>query len=339
MGDTVYINKDGSTMPFDSLPEETKALIRKYEYEGPGQNETIIKKDEPNYAPWVLLFLGVVGYVGVKRAWKTTGTTILGGPNSGTRIDYNEDAANHTRTLLSDYFVYEGRDLVIPDEQCDKLLDKYLPYYRRLFPDLKERFLKRTKKFLAEKTFLIKSNEPFLEMPLLISATAVQLTFGLDDYLLPYFQYIRVYPQEYFASDSLRVLAGHVYGNTITLAWNHFLKGHEEYTDGVNVGLHEMSHALYFQYVQADIIKSQSFISNFNEVMEEGKEVYELKNADPCKLFSTNAYRNLQEFWAESVELFFERPTDLKREHADLYDSLKDSLNQDPANSLYPVVV
>jgi Mlc titration factor MtfA (ptsG expression regulator) len=338
MGDTVYFNKDGIAMPFDSLPEDTKALIRKYQFETPEQNQPVIKKDEPNYAPWVLLFLGVIGFVGVKRAWKAKGTVILGGPNSGTKIEYNEDSGNDTQTSLSDYFVYEGRDLIIPDEQYQKLLDKYLPYYRKLFPDLKDKFLNRTKKFLASKTFLIKSNQPFIEMPVLISATAVQLTFGMDDYLLPYFQYIRVYPEEYFAKDSLRVLAGHVYGNTITLAWNHFLKGHEEYTDGVNVGLHEMSHALYFQHVQADVIKSRSFISNFNEVMEEGQEVYELKKSHPCELFTTNAYRNLQEFWAESVELFFERPTELKRENAELYDSLKDILNQDPANSLYPVV-
>jgi MtfA peptidase len=276
----------------------------------------------------------LLAFVLVKRAWKIPGITILGGDNSNTGA-----AVNRSRQqLLSDYFVYEGRDVVIPEEQYHKILSRHLPYYRKLFPELKEKFLSRTKKFLSAKTFLIKSNEPFIEMPVLISATAVQITFGLYDYLLPHYQYIRIYPEQYFGKDSLRVLAGHVYGNTITLAWNHFLKGHEEYTDGVNVGLHEMAHALYFQHVHADIVRSRAFITNFNEVMEEGQELYELKRGAPSQLFSANAYKDLQEFWAESVELFFERPSELRRENTELYESLKDILNQDPVNALYPVV-
>lgn len=42
------------------------------------------------------------------------------------------------------------------------------------------------------------------------------------------------------------------------------------------------------------------------------------------------AATNYQEFWAVSIETFFERPTAFKRQLPDLYSSLCVLLNQDP---------
>ena len=277
-------------------------------------------------------------FYGVRRAWREKGTVILGGGASR-----DDTAAQRSfrlqEQLRKEYNVYEGKDIIIPDEQYEKILQKRSFYYRSLSPELKENFLHRTKAFLADKTFLLKTNEPFLDMPVLLSAAAVQLTFGLDKYQLPHFHYVRIFPGEYFAGDnSLRVLAGHVYGNTITIAWNHFLAGFEEPADGVNLGLHEMAHALYFQLVEADLGRCNKFTASFKQVVEEGTEVYQHKDTRPSTLFKQNAYRNLQEFWAESVELFFERPSDLERDHSELYTVMKGILNQDPVNRLYPVM-
>lgn len=44
--------------------------------------------------------------------------------------------------------------------------------------------MKRLHKFLVSKTFIIKDDEGFKEMPVLVSAAAVQLTLGLKLYLL-----------------------------------------------------------------------------------------------------------------------------------------------------------
>lgn len=348
MGDTVYYNAPETITTSDTLSPEVQKMLQEMRQSQQQNFSPPEKPSDPGYTPFMLVMTSfvVLGYFAIKTAWKSKGTEILGGWNDKRETirrglfaeEKYSDADERFNDLTKDYLVYHGVDLVIPQEQYEKIIGKRIPYFNKLSPELKEKFINRTKKFLTSKTFLIKTNEPFLDMPVLISATAVQLTFGLDDYLLPHFQYIRIYPEEYFANGTMRVLAGHVYGNTVTLAWNHFLKGNEEYTDGVNVGLHEMAHALYYQYVEADVIKCRSFISNFNEVMAEGQEVYELKNSNPSQLFTNNAYRNLQEFWAESVELFFERPADLKRENSELYDSLADILNQDPINTLYPVL-
>ncbi len=337
MSDTTtlyYYN--GIPLPYDSLPDHVKQTIN----EARQAYEQKERESDYGYGPFVLVmaFFILLAYVAIKKAWRAKGTTILGSASRRYTTPEEQEMEARSAALHRDYYVYEGASLVFPEEQYEKTLNKHSPYYRRLSPELKERFLQRTKRFLDSKTFLLKTDEPFVEMPILISATAVQLTFGIEKYLLPHYQFIRVFQEEYFAKDSLRVLAGHVYGNTITLAWNHFLKGHEEYNDGVNLGLHEMAHALYFQLVEADTHRCREFTANFNKVLAKGTEVYESKQLRPSALFTGNAYRNLQEFWAETVELFFERPSELSREHGELYEILKDVLNQDPVSALYPVI-
>jgi Mlc titration factor MtfA (ptsG expression regulator) len=48
-------------------------------------------------------------------------------------------------------------------------------------------------------------------------------------------------------------------------------------------------------------------------------------------LYSDYGLRNTQEFWAETIELFFEKPQQLKSFYPDLYDVIKRLLNQDMA--------
>jgi Mlc titration factor MtfA (ptsG expression regulator) len=341
MSDTTSIYyKNGVEVPRDSLDQSTLHLLDSIKAESQEQYQPYSRSEpEGSYTPAVmtLLFFGVIAVTLVRKAWKTPGTTILPGMNEGRR--YSNDTTEEesvSERIAQEYNVYKGCDIYLSEEQYDKILSKRLPYYRHLAPDLKEKFLIRTRMFLKSKTFLIKTDEPFVDMPVLVSGTAVQLTFGLNDFQLSHYEFIRIFPEEYFAKGTLNVLLGHVYGNTITLSWNHFLDGHEDHSDGVNLGLHEMAHALYYQLVHAD--PSRRFVNNFNEVMAEGAEMYELKHASPSTLFNENAYRNLQEFWAESVELFFERPSDLQKENAELFETLAEMLNQNPVNSLYPVL-
>jgi len=233
--------------------------------------------------------------------------------------------------------VYHGSTLNLEELGIENILLKHQPYYRKLAPELQVRFATRVRSFIQRKHFIIHSDGGYKEMPVLTSAAAVQLTFGLNKYQLPHFEYIRIHIEEYFADNSLRVLAGHVQGNTITLAWNQFLKDFATEHNGVNVGLHEMAHALYFQHAVADMVKPKAFITHFNEIMEEGAEVYELRK-ESNELYSSYAYTNLQEFWAESVEIFFERPEDMTRCFPEIYETLKELLNQDPLNAYWPLV-
>ena len=233
--------------------------------------------------------------------------------------------------------VYAGKNLKFTSAELHEMLVKHFEYYRHLEKELKKRFIQRLQVFMDTKTFIIRNREGYKEMPVLLSAAAIQITFGLPHFKLPFFNYIQIHPEEYFAENSLRVLAGHVYGNTITVAWNHFYKNYQ-FTDGINVGLHEMAHALYFQYLVANVKKKNDFVVQFEEVMEECQCVYDGCRETAAQMFTTNAFKDLQEFWAESLEMFFERPVQLKVQYPNLYKELCDLLQQDATNKELPLI-
>lgn len=238
------------------------------------------------------------------------------------------------------YHTYYGSELEIGYDEIHAILIKRFPYYKNLNQELKNKFLKRTNKFMRSKTFLIYSNDVFKEMPVMISACAVQLSFGLDRYLLYHYQYIQVHKEEYFAGDnSFRILAGHVQYNTITLAWNHFYAGYETPDNGVNIGLHEMAHALYFQKKHAMTIFDSASFSEQYIVVEGICEKYQHYEYCRFELYLENAFKSAQEFFAESIELFFERPAEVKRHYPDIYEELCTLLRQDPLQKESPLLI
>ena len=229
---------------------------------------------------------------------------------------------------LSDIVVH-GKDLRLGKEDLHTILTKRYAFYRFLSADVQQLFLHRLATFLQKKIFIIKDDEGFREMPVLVSAAAVHLTLGLRYYLLPFYQYIRIYPEEFFGDNSFKVLAGNVQQNTITVAWNHLLKGNENSTDGANVGLHEMSHALYFQKIVVEENHARTFSKKYNCLLSECREAFDDEMKGRIDLYSNYATTNLQEFWAESVELFFEKPTSLQAQYPRVFEGMKILLNQD----------
>jgi Mlc titration factor MtfA (ptsG expression regulator) len=177
-------------------------------------------------------------------------------------------------------------------------------------------------------------------MPILISASAIQLTFGLQKFLLPHFSIIQIYPQEFILMEPMRILIGNVSGNTINIAWKQFLEGYKNRTDKSNVGLHEMAHALYFQNFETEEYIDKSFKDSYHHFTSLGDKIFEREKISSAGIYSTYAMRNFQEFWAESIEIFFESPEKTQHHYPDLYRLLCDLLCQDPLNypnHYYPV--
>lgn len=231
-----------------------------------------------------------------------------------------------------------GKNLNISASQLDRILKKRFPYYRHLAEELQLRFLIRLQDFMKRKHFIIKNNEGVKEMPVLVSAAAIQLTFGLASYLFPFYKYIRIYPEEYFRENSFKVLAGNEQGNIISVAWNHFLNDYEKPDDGSNVGLHEMSHALYIQKMVIEEGWARKFSKNYNCLLIASKKACQAEAIGISNLYSLYADSDLQEFWAESVELFFEKTRELQQHYPNVYEAMKVLLNQDPANPSQPVI-
>lgn len=238
---------------------------------------------------------------------------------------YNEPDQNRA-------YRYTGRQLKIPDQDYVKILSRHHAFFNLLNAADKELFIKRIKRFIARKVFYLYGPELVKEKPVLVAATAIQLSFGLKRYLLPNFTYIHVYPAEFLRTHpALCFLQGNVSGHSIRLSWKHFLEGLQNNTDGINVGLHEMAHAIYYQTFVTGRNVDTGFRKYFDDFNDDGNKVYMVEQAQEAGLYSQYAVGSFQEFWAESVEIFFEKPITLGQMYPDLYDAMKIIFNQDPA--------
>ncbi len=204
------------------------------------------------------------------------------------------------------------------------------PYYARLPQDLKDRFLERTLRFMRKKKFHFIDMEPTEKAPLLISAVAVQISFGLEEFEMNYFRDIYVLRTNYHFGLSAIPYEGHVNSVGIYLSWFNFEKSFEDYADGNNVGLHEMAHALAYVNFTARIGEDDHFRSRFKEFSQTGRRIFNDMQAGRLNLLGSYAATNYNEFWAVCIENFFERPRLLKNELPDLYFELVMLLNQDP---------
>jgi Mlc titration factor MtfA (ptsG expression regulator) len=230
--------------------------------------------------------------------------------------------------------VYYGDELDFSDETITTALTRHFPYFTSLDEDHKTKFIGQLNDFIADKTFIIHDRLAFREMPILISASAIQLSFGLQKYLLPYFSDIHVYPDAFERSQpSICLLEGNVSEHTINISWKHFLDGYENPGDGENVALHEMAHALFYQAFTAEENFDTGFRDTFNKFSATANPVYNKEKNIPGGLYSDYAVKNFQDFWAASVELFFEKPQQLNSYYPRLLESMKSLLNQDPLST------
>lgn len=121
-----------------------------------------------------------------------------------------------------------------------------------------------------------------------------------------------------------------VQSNVISIAWNHLLKGIENTSDGSHVGLHEMSHALYIQKMVIEEKYARRFASRYKKVLHECRIAHEYEVNKLVDLYSDYATKDLQEFWAETVEIFFEKPEELNKCYPDIYRCTSALLQQNP---------
>jgi len=231
----------------------------------------------------------------------------------------------------------------IPPDIADKysaIISRVLPYFNQLNESNKRKFLKRVYNFKKSKSFHFSGLAPEEEIMILVSAAAIQLSFGLKNYLLPFFKEIYILSDAYQALEAKELYIGHVSPTGIYISWKHFVQGFADYSDGVNVALHEMAHALHHE----NFIKETGIDWDFRHDFEKLPSVFGplitqvvLQKRSYLRGY---AFTNFQEFWAVSVENFFENPQGLKDNLPQLYTILSDTLNQDPLrpNEFPPVI-
>lgn len=213
-------------------------------------------------------------------------------------------------------------------------LEKYFSFYNRLNTKHKKEFLVKLEMILSSKKFVPRGGleEVSSEMEVLISATIAMVTFGWKRLRLAHFHTILVYPNAYYSTSNKTYHRGEVnprFG-LIVVSWRCFVEGFLDEKDGVNLGIHEIAHALKLaNQIDSDGEKEfepHAWTKYKSLVPFELEKVRSGENA----LFREAALLNEHEFFAVAIENFFERPWEFFNERQELYLSIVQLLKQDP---------
>jgi MtfA peptidase len=221
---------------------------------------------------------------------------------------------------------------VLPEEV--QFLDSHFPYFAKLKPKHRKEFLAKLETILSTKRFMARGGleEITSEMELLIGATITMVIFGWKSLHLAHFHTILVYPNTYYSTVNKVYHRGEVNPKhgLIVVSWKCFVEGMADHSDGINLGIHEIAHALKLaNQIDTDGEKEfdqQAWKKYKILVPAEIEKVKSGRNS----FFRESASLNEHEFFAVALESFFERPEDFKSSLPDLYEALVLLLRQDP---------
>ncbi len=211
------------------------------------------------------------------------------------------------------------------------IIGNVFTYFNDLPEQSKRRFVNRVHEFRHDKRFHFIGLEQTEDARILVSASAVQVTFGLKNYMLSFFKDIYILADAYHMDSDNELYIGHVAPEGIYLSWKHFLYGYSYKTDNINVAVHEMAHALLHNNFFAQYGIDSQFRMNYERFSSSTGQILADVITTRKSYLRNYAFTNMHEFWAVSVEAFFEGPEGLRQHMPELYDALCKVLNQDPA--------
>jgi MtfA peptidase len=209
-------------------------------------------------------------------------------------------------------------------------------YYGKLSPDEKKEFIKRVFLFLKNKEITALGNVTVGKPEkLAIAAAAIQLTFGLPPDDFPDFKKIIVHPDAFDSANDHRLHRGDTRDKgEIHLSWNYFKQGFDIPDDGINLGLHEMAHALELEELKF----GTEFRVAFSAAHEKWKDLAQIAMSDMAVMqkagFHSYAGTNVYEFFACCMEVFFEKPAAFKENLPELYNITCIMMKQDPLRNI-----
>ena len=215
-------------------------------------------------------------------------------------------------------------------------LDKYIPFYSKLTPRQKERFLNDLKIFVGEKKYFgAKDFEITDEIKVVVAAAAVRLTLFLDISFYDRLTEIIIYPFDYKHPDGDRPVLGeaHFQGGTVILSWPAVLEGFLDRWSGHNTAYHEFAHILdraSGAFNGTPVLHEQEHYRSWKEIMS--YHFLLLQEGGDIQLEAMDEYGSINEaeFFAVATETFFDRPESLKENTPDLYQQLVRFYRFDP---------
>ncbi len=216
------------------------------------------------------------------------------------------------------------------DSQKSILINNF-SFYNNLNQSNKIFFEHRVASFIKDKYFLGREGlEVTEEMKVLISATAVMLTFGFRDFYIGLLSKIVIYPEAFYSriNDDYHKGEFNPKMKTLVLSWKDFKEGYDIENDNLNLGIHEFTHAIHLNSMKERDISSSIFNDTFKELSKKLSKNESLRNTlINSDYFRKYAYTNQFEFLAVAIESFIETPKEFKGEFPEIYTLIKQMLN------------
>jgi Mlc titration factor MtfA (ptsG expression regulator) len=211
------------------------------------------------------------------------------------------------------------------------VLESQFSFYNKLTAKEKKRFQHRVSVFINNKQFVGRQDlELTTDMYVLISATAVMLTFGFRKYLIDLIDVIIVYPEAFYSTTNETHHKGEFNPKlkSLVISWQHFKEGYDIENDNLNLGVHEFAHAIHLSSFNNEDISAIIFNESFQELTSylSKNESLRLRLIE-SKYFREYAYTNQYEFIAVIIENFIETPKQFKAQFPQLYLKTKQMLN------------
>jgi hypothetical protein len=208
-------------------------------------------------------------------------------------------------------------------------------FYHKLTAKEKRVFEHRVLRFMRSHTFVGREDLHVTErMQLLISATAVMITFGFRRYLLSRFETILVYPQHYFSNVTQQLHKGEANPKykTLVFSWEDFEEGIKIEDDNLNLGIHELTHALHFSFLTERTYTARQFLRNYKRLLAALTDKDAQKRLIKVNYLREYAFENQYEFLSVLIEHFFETPEEFRAKLPNIYFSVKRMLNMKVAD-------
>lgn len=235
-----------------------------------------------------------------------------------------------------------------PDEWVE-IVERNIAVYPSLPMDLRLQLRKLIKQFLHQKTFSGAGGlEITDEIRVTIAAEACLLLLNRKTNVYPSLRYIIVYPAAFVVdrpqggsggvvSEGRKGLLGESWSNgKVILAWDNVLHGSSNFVDGQNVVLHEFAHQLDSESGStngAPVLTGKNCLRTWASTLS-GE--FEDLQRDAWKgrrsLIDHYGATNPAEFFAVATETFFEKPVQMAKHHAELFEVLKCYYRIDPGN-------
>ncbi len=215
-------------------------------------------------------------------------------------------------------------------------LERRVPYFRALSPELRQRCLDQLKVFAWEKEFIGANGLTITdEVRVVVSATAVQLVLHLGLSYYDRLTEVIVYPGAFKLPERTGAALGEAkHWGTVILSWEAVLEGLRDPRDGHDTAAHEFAHVLDRADGAFDgtpQLRAYSHYRAWATVMSEHYQGLQQGRRAERNVLDEYGTLNEAEFFAVATESFFEKPRQMKEKTPELYEELKRFYGWDPA--------